>query len=273
MIGLKLLTPILVLAIALVHFALQEKWRGWHDGRKKKHKCVIILIVLMIAGTVATMRIVWLDYAEASRLNDDIATLRQAEIEHQRYVNETAKVVAKRARYVVAPFDLFLMSFAAKWGGPDLAWVCSQESFARNCDSHTDKETLDALCAAFRRCKMFEPTNMMDAETTKPPTMLDVFWQQLFPAHNEAESILQTYGGISDPIIVALDDIRSRGNELLRLLQTRSKVPGAEQIWKDGVDEQWANYFAHVCLADIRLKRMCFQKLKMHGYHSAKTEN
>jgi len=99
------------------------------------------------------------------------------------------------------------------------------------------------------------------------------FQRQLFLAHNEAEPILQTYGGIADPIIFALDDFSSRGKELLILLQTRSKIPGVEQIWKDGVDEQWAEYFAYLCLAGIRLKRMCFQKLKMHGYHSAKTQN
>jgi hypothetical protein len=274
MIWIKLLAPIVVLAIGLIPIAFQEKWRQWHDRRRNVHKFVMALhIGLMCVLTLVTCAIVWHDDRESSSLKTDISKLRQAEIEHQRYVNETAKVVAKRARYVVSHIDGFLMEFAAKWGGPDLQWLCSQDSFARTCDSHNDKETLDALCAAFRRCKMLEPANMMDAETGKPLTMLDVFWRQLFLAHNEAEPILQTYGGISDPIIFALDDVRSRGNELSRLLQTWSKVPGAEQIWKDGVDEQWANYFAHVCLADIRLKRMCFQKLKMHGYHSAKTEN
>lgn len=113
---------------------------------------------------------------------------------------------------------------------------------------------------------------MMNVKTGKHLTMLDVLRRQLFLAHNEAEPILQTYGGISDPIIFALDDVRSRGNELLTLLQARSKIPGADLIWKDGVDEQWSNYFAHLCLADIKLKRICFQKLRMHGYASARTE-
>lgn len=125
-----MLAPIVVLAIGLFPIAFQEKWRQLHDHRRNVHKLIVkIQISLMCLLTLVTCAIVWNDDQESLALRSDVIKLRKAENEHQRYANETAKVVAKRARYVVSHIDGFLMEFAGKWGSPDLHWLCSQDSF------------------------------------------------------------------------------------------------------------------------------------------------
>ena len=71
MLMLKMLAPVLLLAISLIRIGLQEKW---HDRRTNKHKYVLhFLIALMVVAAFITCAIVW---------RDDIqSTARQAQID------------------------------------------------------------------------------------------------------------------------------------------------------------------------------------------------
>lgn len=69
MIYFKLLGPIFVLVVAIINIALQQKWRGWHDGGTKVHKRVVsILLILMVVGMVITCIVVWRE-AKSSNLH------------------------------------------------------------------------------------------------------------------------------------------------------------------------------------------------------------
>ncbi len=174
-------------------------------------------------------------------------------------------LIAERAVHIVSQFDLFLMPFAGKHGGPGLEWLSGQESFAESCDARNDDETLAFLVGAFQRSDMFDPSPMMKGRTRKHLSMFDLLRRQAILARQEADKILGQYGAVPDPLILAVDGIRSRAEMLERFMPLLLET-GVETRWRSGVDEQWAKYFSHLCLANIKLKRLCFRKLNLHGY-------
>ncbi len=94
----KLLGPIVVLAVALIQLALQQKWRRWHDIRTKAHKRVVIgLCCLMIIGTAVTCAIVWEDHRRSSLLAEELAKLLTSNMDLEKQVQLKSEQLVRLA--------------------------------------------------------------------------------------------------------------------------------------------------------------------------------
>ncbi len=74
---LRILAPLLVFALGFIPIILQEKWWRLHDGRTKRHRHVVWLLVgVMALAAMINGCLAWSDYMHASKVDILLQDLR-----------------------------------------------------------------------------------------------------------------------------------------------------------------------------------------------------
>jgi sulfate adenylyltransferase subunit 1 (EFTu-like GTPase family) len=93
---LRIVGPLFVLVLALITIALREKWWRLHDGRTKRHKYIVrLLVVLTSLVAISSVCLAWADYKDSIRLALKVDTLLAANQELSSQVDlKTTQIVA-----------------------------------------------------------------------------------------------------------------------------------------------------------------------------------
>lgn len=258
----KLVVPILVLVVAIVQVALQEKWRKSHDRRTKLHSRIIgSLIVLMCLGTVATCLSIWFDTKETTSLRVNIAQLQQAGQIEGALRDQKIQLVAQRARSIQSEGNAFLLPFLGGHGRQDLIDHFNIHYRGEHKKPYTPKEMQKELQALFLISTMLEPSHVFvsggDSKRV-PVTQLNYFHFQMKKAFSETQSILQHYGDVDHHLIKLVDDLGSRSKMFVQIIPLLSSIEGGVRgVFGQGVPLQYAEFFSYYFMTQYESKLLC----------------
>lgn len=169
---------------------------------------------------------------------------------------QAIKTIIGRSSRLLSNGEIFLFPYLARNQRSDIIDIFNKDHPEAAGSLYPAPTILDPLYDLFRQTTLLNDSNTSSGG--KVLTELEEFMYHMGIVSREADSILQHYGDVRDPIIQVIDDLRSRSDMFAKMLPLMHHVQGgAEGVFGAGVPEQWANYFRHYYLIHLKLKQIC----------------
>lgn len=194
--------------------------------------------------------------AEIRSKDEKINELIDAQRRSEDGRKQTIKTIVGRANILLSNGEIFLFPFLARNQRADIIDIFNEDHPEEVGSLYSSPNILDPLYELFKQTTLLKDSNMSSGD--KILTELEEFVFHMGEVSREADSILQHYGDVRDPIIKVIDDLRSRSDMFAKMLPLLHHVQGGvEGVFGAGVPEQWANYFRYYYLTHLKLKQIC----------------
>jgi hypothetical protein len=123
-------------------------------------------------------------------------------------------------------------------------------------------QSLDQIMEVFSKTSFFKPSNTSIFNPSnksihgKAISWFQKLYQNIKQSKYECDHLLKQYGGMNHSIIMLIDDLRIRSDQLLFLMESAKMIPELFDMWKVGVPNQHIDFFRHYFLRISRANSM-----------------